>query len=114
MTHDFTDFGPIIGHNARPSVTAKTDDAPQIVTWIAYTMELGSPMVSNSKRRRRRGGWRFFLGISVVGALIFASASHAGNRLLARGKTAQHGWYLLPVMNTPDGGEHRAFKPIGA
>jgi hypothetical protein len=77
MTHDFTDFGRVLGHNAGPSVTAKTDGAPQIVTWIAHTLELGSLMVSNSRRRRRRGGWRFFLGISVVGALIFASASHA-------------------------------------
>lgn len=46
-------------------------------------------MVSNSMRRRRRGSWRFFLGISVVGALIFASASHAGSRLLATGGVMQ-------------------------
>jgi hypothetical protein len=42
-------------------------------------------MFSNSTRRRRSGGWRFFLGLSVLGLLIIASASHAAERLLATG-----------------------------
>jgi hypothetical protein len=28
--------------------------------------------------RRRSGGWRFFLGLSVLGLLIIASASNGG------------------------------------
>jgi hypothetical protein len=42
-------------------------------------------MVSNSLRRKGRGRsqWRFIVGLSVLGLLIIASASHAGNRLLA-------------------------------
>ena len=36
-------------------------------------------MVSNSMRRRSkgRGQWRFIVGLSVLGLLIIASASHA-------------------------------------
>jgi hypothetical protein len=34
-------------------------------------------MMSNSARRRGRNQWRFFLGLSVLGFLIIASASHA-------------------------------------
>jgi hypothetical protein len=37
-------------------------------------------MRSNSISRTRRAGWRFFLGLSVVGLLIVASASHASSR----------------------------------
>jgi hypothetical protein len=42
-------------------------------------------MVSNSLRRKGRGRsqWRFIVGLSVLGLLIIASASHAANRLLA-------------------------------
>jgi hypothetical protein len=48
-------------------------------------------MFSNSMHRPRRFSWRFFLGLSVLGLLIIASASHAnaGNRLLATGGVAQ-------------------------
>jgi len=46
-------------------------------------------MVTNSSRRARRAGWRFFIGLSVLGLLIVASASHAGARLLATGGVAQ-------------------------
>ncbi|MEP7243223.1 MAG: DUF3034 family protein [Gammaproteobacteria bacterium] len=48
-------------------------------------------MVPNSIHRPRRKGWRFFLGITVVGGLIVASAAatHAGNRLLATGGVMQ-------------------------
>ncbi len=41
-------------------------------------------MASNTTRRRS-GGWRFFLGLSVLGLLIIASASHAAERVLAAG-----------------------------
>jgi len=54
-------------------------------------------MLSNSSRRARRAGWRFFIGLSVLGLLIVASASHAGNRLLATagpGTDRQIGGYL--------------------
>jgi hypothetical protein len=36
-------------------------------------------MVSNSMRRRSKGRsqWRFIVGLSVLGLLIIASASHA-------------------------------------
>jgi hypothetical protein len=37
-------------------------------------------MVSNSMRRKGRNKWRYFLGLSVLGFLIIASASHAGER----------------------------------
>jgi hypothetical protein len=42
-------------------------------------------------RRRGKGRtqWRFIVGLSVLGFLIIASASHAGNRLLATGGVAQ-------------------------
>jgi hypothetical protein len=34
-------------------------------------------MVSHSSRRTRRNGWRFFIGLSMLGLVILASASHA-------------------------------------
>ena len=48
-------------------------------------------MVSNSMRRKGRGRsqWLFIAGLSVLGLLIIASASHAGNRLLATGGVMQ-------------------------
>ena len=48
-------------------------------------------MVSNSIRRKGRGRsqWRFIVGLSVLGLLIIASASHAGDRLLATGDGTQ-------------------------
>jgi len=42
-------------------------------------------MVPYSKRRKGRHRWRFFLGLSVLGLLIVASASHAGIRPLVTG-----------------------------
>jgi hypothetical protein len=42
-------------------------------------------MVSNSTRRKGRRQWRYFLGLSVLGLLIIASASHAGNPLPTAG-----------------------------
>jgi len=47
--------------------------------------------VSNSMRRSGKGRtqWRFIVGLSVLGLLLIASASHAGNRLLATGGVAQ-------------------------
>jgi hypothetical protein len=44
-------------------------------------------MASNSIHSTRRGGWRFFLGLSVLALLIVASACHAGNRLPAGDNT---------------------------
>ena len=40
-------------------------------------------MVSNSMRRKGRGRsqWLFIVGLSVLGLLIIASASHAGTQL---------------------------------
>jgi hypothetical protein len=35
-------------------------------------------MVSNSMRRKGRHKWRYFLGLSVLGFLIIASAANAG------------------------------------
>ena len=48
-------------------------------------------MVSNSMRRKGRGRsqWRFIVGLSVLGLLIIASASHAGNRLPDTGGRSQ-------------------------
>ena len=46
-------------------------------------------MVSNSMRRKSRRQWRYFLGLSVLGLLIIASASHARNRLPAMGGDVQ-------------------------
>ena len=48
-------------------------------------------MVSNSMRRKGRGRsqWRFIVGLSVLGILIIASASHADNRQLAEGRATQ-------------------------
>jgi hypothetical protein len=40
-------------------------------------------MVSNSMRRKGRHKWRYFLGLSVLGFLIIASAANAGERLPA-------------------------------
>jgi hypothetical protein len=34
-------------------------------------------MMSNSARRRGRNQWRYLIGLSVLGFLIIASASHA-------------------------------------
>ena len=34
-------------------------------------------MVSHSIRRTRRNGWRFAIGVSLLGLVIIASASHA-------------------------------------
>jgi hypothetical protein len=34
-------------------------------------------MTSHSTRRARRNGWRFFIGLSMLGLVILASASHA-------------------------------------
>lgn len=36
-------------------------------------------MSSNSLRRKGRSQWRFILGLSVLGLLIIASASHAAS-----------------------------------
>ena len=49
-----------------------------------------SVVASNSMRRRGKGRtqWRFIVGLSVLGLLIFASASHAGNQPLATGSVA--------------------------
>lgn len=45
-------------------------------------------MFSNSTSRPRRGGWRFFLGLSILGLLIVASASHASEPTAAQARTA--------------------------
>jgi hypothetical protein len=36
-------------------------------------------MMSNSARRRGRNQWRYLIGLSVLGLLIIASASHASD-----------------------------------
>jgi hypothetical protein len=46
-------------------------------------------MVSNSMRRKGRNQWRYIVGLSVLGILIIASASHADNRPLASGGSMQ-------------------------
>jgi hypothetical protein len=52
-------------------------------TVMYRALELFLIMASNSTSRTRRTGWRFFLGLSVLGLLIIASASHAADRLIA-------------------------------
>ena len=34
-------------------------------------------MAAHFSRRTRRNGWRFFIGLSMLGLVILASASHA-------------------------------------
>ena len=48
-------------------------------------------MVSNSMRRKGRGRsqWLFIVGLSVLGLLIIASASHADTHLLGADSVTQ-------------------------
>jgi hypothetical protein len=39
-------------------------------------------MASHSLRRTRRNGWRFFIGLSMLGLVILASASHANGAVV--------------------------------
>ena len=48
-------------------------------------------MVPNSTHRKGRNQWRFIVGLSVLGLLIIASASHAGNLPPAAGGVVQVG-----------------------
>jgi hypothetical protein len=87
----FTEFQRRFTQNASPLVAVKVkcmadcDVARKNNYWSARSM------VSNSKRRNGRGRsqWRFIVGLSVLGLLIIASASHAGNRLLDTGGVMQ-------------------------
>jgi len=46
-------------------------------------------MASHFSRRTRRNGWRFFIGLSMLGLVILASASHA-NAAASSGTAISH------------------------
>jgi hypothetical protein len=46
-------------------------------------------MASHSLRRTRRNGWRFFIGLSMLGLVILASASHANGATASGALIAQ-------------------------
>jgi len=71
-------------------------------------------MNSNSMRRKGRIQWRVILGLSFLGFLIIASASHASHRLPARGSVtpldsdARRGLYFF----SPSSGSKASAAPF--
>lgn len=87
----FTEFRRDIPQNAHHRLQSKSS-FPGTVTCLArMKTRSGRVRVSNSMRRTGKGRtqWRFIVGLSVLGLLIIASATHAGNRLPATGDVAQ-------------------------
>ena len=59
------------------------------VTWIALSAGASGLMAAHLSRRTRRNGWRFFIGLSMLGLVILASASHANAATSGGALTAQ-------------------------